>query len=141
MASEGSGESAHYTDKQQKLGLAGFYMQFVRTSLFSHFKVWSKTKSYSCICTFEEKVYETHLISRHCQVMNVKQSYVSLQVPLYVSYVYYSPSLGWKHFDLDTSLHLKFVYDTSILWQEGISSSKDEDGLYGRYNSLQLFKK
>ena len=70
--------------------------------------------------------------------MNVKQSYVSLQVPLYVSYVYYSPSLGWRHFDLDTSLHLKFVYDTSILWQEGISSSKEEDGLYGRYKSIQL---
>ena len=72
--------------------------------------------------------------------MNIKQSYVSLRVPLYVSYVYYSPSLGWRHFDLDTSLQLKFVYDTSILWQEGISSTKDEDGLYGMYRKGSMGK-
>ena len=61
----------------------------------------------------------------------MKQSYVSLKVPLYVSYVYYSAVVGWKHYDLDTHMQLKFVYDTAILWQEGITSTKDEDGLYG----------
>lgn len=91
-----------------------------------------------CLWTFEGYFDMSELVTQcrgqvitDAEVLNVKQSYVSLQVPLYVSYVYYSPTLGWRHFDLDTKLNLKFVYDTSILWQEGISSSRDEDGLYG----------
>ncbi|KAJ8342513.1 hypothetical protein SKAU_G00324410 [Synaphobranchus kaupii] len=58
------------------------------------------------------------------QVLNLVQSYVTLRVPLHVSYVFHSPvgAGGWQHFDLQSELRLTFVYDTAILWKEGISS-------------------
>ncbi|KAG5844643.1 hypothetical protein ANANG_G00164670 [Anguilla anguilla] len=58
------------------------------------------------------------------QVLNLVQSYVTLRVPLHVSYVFHSPvgTGGWQHFDLQSELRLTFVYDTAILWKEGISS-------------------
>ncbi|XP_032389348.1 FRAS1-related extracellular matrix protein 2a [Etheostoma spectabile] len=58
------------------------------------------------------------------QVLNLVQSYVSLRVPLYVSYVFHSPvgTGGWQHFDLQSELRLTFVYDTAILWKDGIGS-------------------
>ncbi|XP_061608318.1 FRAS1-related extracellular matrix protein 2-like [Phyllopteryx taeniolatus] len=58
------------------------------------------------------------------QVLNLVQSYVTLRVPLYVSYVFHSPvgAGGWQHFDLRSELRLTFVYDTAILWTEGIGS-------------------
>ncbi|XP_017273702.1 FRAS1-related extracellular matrix protein 2a [Kryptolebias marmoratus] len=58
------------------------------------------------------------------QVLNLVQSYVTLRVPLYVSYVFHSPlgAGGWQHFDLQSELRLTFVYDTAILWKDGIGS-------------------
>ncbi|KAG7258339.1 hypothetical protein CRUP_003300, partial [Coryphaenoides rupestris] len=58
------------------------------------------------------------------QVLNLVQSYVTLRVPLHVSYVFHSPvgSGGWQHFDLQSELRLTFVYDTAILWRDGIGS-------------------
>ncbi|KAM8897925.1 FRAS1-related extracellular matrix protein 2a [Spinachia spinachia] len=58
------------------------------------------------------------------QVLNLVQSYVTLRVPLYVSYVFHSPvgTGGWQHFDLQSELRLTFVYDTAILWTDGIGS-------------------
>ncbi|TRY98152.1 hypothetical protein DNTS_033085 [Danionella cerebrum] len=55
------------------------------------------------------------------QVLNLVQSYVTLRVPLHVSYVFHSPvgTGGWQHFDLHSELRLTFVYDTAILWKEG----------------------
>nr|XP_020476103.1 FRAS1-related extracellular matrix protein 2 isoform X2 [Monopterus albus] len=69
------------------------------------------------------------------QVLNLVQSYVTLRVPLYVSYVFHSPlgAAGWQHFDLQTELRLTFVYDTAILWKDGIGSpplSKLQGALY-----------
>ncbi len=57
-------------------------------------------------------------------MFNLTQSYVSVQVPLYVSYIFHSPVAtgGWQNYDLRTQLRLAFVYDTAILWQDGISS-------------------
>lgn len=62
--------------------------------------------------------------STSSQVLNLVQSYVTLRVPLYVSYVFHSPvgAGGWQHFDLQSELRLTFVYDTAILWAEGIGS-------------------
>ncbi|ESO98011.1 hypothetical protein LOTGIDRAFT_174476 [Lottia gigantea] len=67
------------------------------------------------------------------QVLNVKQSYVSLRVPLHVSYVFHSPVAtgGWQHYDMSSQLQLTFVYDTAILWQNGISSPEANTGLQG----------
>ncbi|XP_064861131.1 LOW QUALITY PROTEIN: FRAS1-related extracellular matrix protein 2a [Oncorhynchus nerka] len=58
------------------------------------------------------------------QVLNLVQSYVTLRVPLHVSYVFHSPggAGGWQHFDLQSELRLTFVYDTAMLWKDGIGS-------------------
>ncbi|XP_026776488.3 FRAS1-related extracellular matrix protein 2-like [Pangasianodon hypophthalmus] len=58
--------------------------------------------------------------------VNLVQSFVSLRLPLFVSYLYPASS-GWMTFDLRTELRLMFVYDTSILWQQGISSPLDTE--------------
>uniref|UniRef100_A0A3Q3WF96 Calx-beta domain-containing protein n=1 Tax=Mola mola TaxID=94237 RepID=A0A3Q3WF96_MOLML len=63
------------------------------------------------------------------QVLNLVQSYVTLRVPLYVSYVFHSPvgTGGWQHFDLQSELRLTFVYDTAILWKDGIGSPRQAE--------------
>ncbi|XP_053556187.1 FRAS1-related extracellular matrix protein 3 [Bombina bombina] len=63
------------------------------------------------------------------QVLNLVQSYVTLRVPLYVSYVFHSSAAvgGWQHFDLQSELRLTFVYDTAILWNEGIGSPPESE--------------
>lgn len=63
------------------------------------------------------------------QVLNLVQSYVTLRVPLFVSYVFHSPVAvgGWQHFDLQSELKLTFVYDTAILWQDGIGSPPESE--------------
>ncbi|KAJ7997493.1 hypothetical protein DPEC_G00229600 [Dallia pectoralis] len=62
------------------------------------------------------------------QVLNLVQSYVTLRVPLHVSYVFHSPvgAGGWQHFDMQSELRLTFVYDTAILWKDGIGSPPQE---------------
>ncbi|KFM78096.1 FRAS1-related extracellular matrix protein 2, partial [Stegodyphus mimosarum] len=61
------------------------------------------------------------------QVLNLVQSYVSVRVPLYVSYIFHSPVAtgGWQHNDLSSQLRLTFVYDTAILWQHGIGAPEE----------------
>ncbi|XP_023190178.1 FRAS1-related extracellular matrix protein 3 [Xiphophorus maculatus] len=63
------------------------------------------------------------------QVLNLVQSFVTLRVPLFVSYVFHSPVAvgGWQHFDLQSELKLTFVYDTAILWQDGIGSPPEAE--------------
>lgn len=34
---------------------------------------------------------------------------------------------GWQHFDLQSELRLTFVYDTAILWQDGIGSPPEAE--------------
>jgi len=70
-------------------------------------------------------------------VLNLVQSYVTLRVPLFVSYVFHSPVAvgGWQHFDLRSELRLTFVYDTAILWQDGIGSPPEAE-LQGSIDSL-----
>lgn len=67
-------------------------------------------------------------------MLNLVQSYVTLRVPLFVSYVFHSPVAvgGWQHFDLQSELKLTFVYDTAILWQDGIGSPPEAE-LQGRF--------
>ncbi|XP_061575696.1 FRAS1-related extracellular matrix protein 2b [Cololabis saira] len=63
------------------------------------------------------------------QVLNLVQSYVTLRVPLHVSYVFHSPvgAGGWQHLDLQSELRLTFVYDTAILWRDGIGSPPEAE--------------
>ena len=77
-------------------------------------------------------------VSLSLQVLNLTQSYVSLRVPLYVSYVFHSPAAraGWQNYNLQTQLQLTFVYDTAILWQDGISTP---EGSQQQGNALGIF--
>lgn len=63
------------------------------------------------------------------EVLDAVQSFVSIQVPLYVSCVSYSPMAagGWQHTDLSTQLRLSFVYDTAILWHQGIRATVESE--------------
>ncbi|MEQ2170188.1 hypothetical protein GOODEAATRI_032759 [Goodea atripinnis] len=63
------------------------------------------------------------------QVLNLVQSFVTLRVPLHVSYVFHSPvgAGGWQHFDLQSELRLTFVYDTAILWRDGVGSPPEAE--------------
>lgn len=72
------------------------------------------------------------------QVLNLVQSYVTLRVPLYVSYVFHSPVGvgGWQHFDLKSELRLTFVYDTAILWNDGIGSPPEAE-LQGELGNIE----
>ncbi|XP_029373146.1 FRAS1-related extracellular matrix protein 2b isoform X3 [Echeneis naucrates] len=71
------------------------------------------------------------------QVLNLVQSYVTLRVPLHVSYVFHSPvgAGGWQHFDLQSEMRLTFVYDTAILWRDGIGSPPEAE-LQGNAGAL-----
>lgn len=80
---------------------------------------------FSSISSFHfKKSNDQFFIETSLQVLNLVQSYVTLRVPLYVSYVFHSPVAagGWQHFDLQSELRLTFVYDTAILWKDGIGS-------------------
>uniref|UniRef100_A0A8C9QQD6 FRAS1 related extracellular matrix 2 n=1 Tax=Scleropages formosus TaxID=113540 RepID=A0A8C9QQD6_SCLFO len=68
-------------------------------------------------------------VSTDGQVLDLVQSYVTLRVPLYVSYVFHSPvgAGGWQHFDLRSELRLTFVYDTAILWTDGVASPPEAE--------------
>lgn len=68
-------------------------------------------------------------ISTDGQVLNLVQSYVTLRVPLHVSYVFHSPvgAGGWQHMDLQSELRLTFVYDTAILWRDGIGTPPEAE--------------
>jgi len=50
-------------------------------------------------------------------------------VPLSVSYIFHSPAAigGWQNFDLQSELRLTFVYDTAILWKDGIGSPPESE--------------
>uniref|UniRef100_A0A4W5R0S3 ZP domain-containing protein n=1 Tax=Hucho hucho TaxID=62062 RepID=A0A4W5R0S3_9TELE len=76
------------------------------------------------------------------QVLNLVQSYVTLRVPLHVSYVFHSPvgAGGWQHFDLQSELRLTFVYDTAILWRDGIGSPPEAELQGKSHIKLNIFK-
>ena len=62
------------------------------------------------------------------QVLNLVHSYVTLQIPLYVSYISHSPTrIPWRHYDLSTDLRLTFVYDTAKMWTEGIGTPPESE--------------
>ena len=73
-------------------------------------------------------------------MLNLIHSYVTLSVPLYVSYISHSPTrIPWRHFDLETNLRLTFVYDTAKMWTDGIGTPP-ESSLPGKNVSYVSFK-
>nr|XP_045612860.1 FRAS1-related extracellular matrix protein 2-like isoform X2 [Procambarus clarkii] len=69
------------------------------------------------------------VVATEGQVLDAVQSFVSVLVPLYVSYVFHSPVAtgGWQHTDLSTRLSMSFVYDTAILWRQGIGAPAESE--------------
>ena len=63
-------------------------------------------------------------------------SAVTLDVWVFVSYVRYSPTVpgAWFHQDHQINLPLTFVYNTGIMWKNGIVSPSTVD-VRGLYNS------
>ena len=69
-----------------------------------------------------------------CQIRDELQSFVTVRVPLYVSYLYHAPDTraGWTHFDHKANMDMTFVYDTAVVWQYGIGAPEGTQ-LKGEY--------
>lgn len=74
------------------------------------------------------------------QSISSTMSAITLDVWLFVSYVQYSPSVpgAWFHQDHQINLPLTFVYNTGIMWRNGIVSPSKVD-LKGTFICCLLF--
>lgn len=52
------------------------------------------------------------------QVRDSAQSFLTVQVPLYVSYIYVTAPRGWASLEHHTEMEFSFFYDT-MLWRTG----------------------
>lgn len=52
------------------------------------------------------------------QVRDSAQSFLTVQVPLYVSYIYVTAPRGWASLEHHTEMEFSFFYDT-VLWRTG----------------------
>lgn len=52
------------------------------------------------------------------QVRDSAQSFLTVQVPLYVSYIYITAPRGWASLEHHTEMDFSFFYDT-VLWRTG----------------------
>ncbi|XP_028297012.1 extracellular matrix protein FRAS1-like [Gouania willdenowi] len=82
----------------------------------------------SCIWTFDAYYDMTELIdvcggsvTADFQVRDSAQSFLTVQVPLYVSYIYVTAPRGWASLEHHTEMEFSFFYDT-VLWRTGQSN-------------------
>uniref|UniRef100_UPI00359004A1 extracellular matrix organizing protein FRAS1 isoform X2 n=1 Tax=Myxine glutinosa TaxID=7769 RepID=UPI00359004A1 len=82
----------------------------------------------SCIWTFDAYYHMTELldvcggsVSADFQVRDSAQSYLTVMVPLYVSYIYVTAPRGWASLEHHTEMEFSFFYDT-VLWRMGIQT-------------------
>ncbi|XP_051540724.1 extracellular matrix organizing protein FRAS1-like [Myxocyprinus asiaticus] len=82
----------------------------------------------SCIWTFDAYYDMTELIdvcggsvTADFQVRDSAQSFLTVQVPLYVSYIYVMAPRGWASLEHHTEMEFSFFYDT-VLWRTGIQT-------------------
>lgn len=116
---EGSEEPYQFSRKMRSPETLRFYKSLDLESC-----MWNWTAFY----TLSELVSDCGgSINHDGQALNLVQSYVSMSVPLYVSYVLHSGAAvgGWQHSDMVTELKISFVYNTAILWDHGISTYLD----------------
>lgn len=52
------------------------------------------------------------------KVRDSAQSFLTVQVPLYVSYIYVTAPRGWASLEHHTEMEFSFFYDT-VLWRTG----------------------
>lgn len=53
------------------------------------------------------------------QVRDSAQSFLTVQVPLHVSYIYVTAPRGWASLEHHTEMEFSFFYDT-VLWRTGV---------------------
>ncbi|XP_042177181.1 extracellular matrix organizing protein FRAS1-like [Oncorhynchus tshawytscha] len=82
----------------------------------------------SCIWTFDAYYDMTELIdvcggsvTADFQARDSAQSFLTVQVPLYVSYIYVTAPRGWASLEHHTEMEFSFFYDT-VLWRTGIQT-------------------
>ncbi len=74
---------------------------------------------YSCldnICYDKFSPYRN--LGAFLQVRDSAQSFLTVQVPLYVSYIYVTAPRGWASLEHHTEMEFSFFYDT-VLWRTG----------------------
>lgn len=59
------------------------------------------------------------------QVRDSAQSFLTVQVPLYVSYIYVTAPRGWASLEHHTEMEFSFFYDT-MLWRTGKDKASSE---------------
>ncbi|XP_037685994.1 extracellular matrix protein FRAS1 isoform X5 [Choloepus didactylus] len=83
----------------------------------------------SCVWTFDAYYDMTELIdvcggsvtADFQQVRDSAQSFLTVHVPLYVSYIYVTAPRGWASLEHHTEMEFSFFYDT-VLWRTGIQT-------------------
>ncbi|KAJ8286924.1 hypothetical protein GJAV_G00044950 [Gymnothorax javanicus] len=82
----------------------------------------------SCLWTFDAFCDMTELIdvcggsvTADFQARDSAQSFLTVRVPLYVSYIYVTAPRGWASLEHHTEMEMSFLYDT-ILWKTGIQT-------------------
>lgn len=60
----------------------------------------------------------TPFLGFSCQVRDSAQSFLTVHVPLYVSYIYVTAPRGWASLEHHTEMEFSFFYDT-VLWRTG----------------------
>uniref|UniRef100_A0A3P9GZH8 Fraser extracellular matrix complex subunit 1 n=1 Tax=Oryzias latipes TaxID=8090 RepID=A0A3P9GZH8_ORYLA len=82
----------------------------------------------SCIWTFDAYYDMTGLIdvcggsvTADFQVRDSAQSFLTVHVPLHVSYIYVTAPRGWASLEHHTEMEFSFFYDT-VLWRTGIQT-------------------
>ncbi|XP_076856944.1 extracellular matrix organizing protein FRAS1 isoform X2 [Brachyhypopomus gauderio] len=96
----------------------------------------------SCIWTFDAFYDMTKLIdvcggsvTADFQVRDSAQSFLTVQVPLYVSYIYVTAPRGWASLEHHTEMEFSFFYDT-VLWRTGIQT---DSVLSARLQIIRIF--
>uniref|UniRef100_A0A8B9KBI5 Fraser extracellular matrix complex subunit 1 n=1 Tax=Astyanax mexicanus TaxID=7994 RepID=A0A8B9KBI5_ASTMX len=96
----------------------------------------------SCIWTFDAYYDMTELIdvcggsvTADFQVRDSAQSFLTVQVPLYVSYIYVTAPRGWASLEHHTEMEFSFFYDT-VLWRTGIQT---DSVLSARLQIIRIF--
>ncbi|XP_038060993.1 extracellular matrix protein FRAS1-like [Patiria miniata] len=95
----------------------------------------------SCTWTFDAYYHMTELIdlcggavTTDFQVRDTDESYLTVTVPLYVSYIYVTAPTGWGALDHRTEMEFSFFYKT-ILWRTGLET---DSVLSGRLEVLRI---
>ncbi|XP_031426498.1 extracellular matrix protein FRAS1 [Clupea harengus] len=96
----------------------------------------------SCIWTFDAYYDMTELIdvcggsvAADFQVRDSAQSFLTVQVPLHVSYIYVTAPRGWASLEHHTEMEFSFFYDT-VLWKTGIQT---DSVLSARLQIIRIF--